>query len=306
MSEAGGDERCSQISLDLGEQLFGTAPVVTTWFLLEYNGRWESKAFEDSALPENVKEWLAQQAAAIPDSRIQMIRQQPRLAPEGLAFYIVLSREANPTIYRFMLNSYEDLLTLDIAAITTEDPAYQDHRQTEQVFLVCTHGRRDRCCAQYGIAVYDLLVPQVGANVWQSSHVVGHRFAANIVCLPYGIYYGRMRPDLVPAVLEACEAGKLYPLAYRGRSCYSEVVQAAEYFLRTETGITGLNAFRLSQIQESASDQWMVRFAATSGGENYTVHLASFESSFQILSSCRDTERKPVTQYRLLGQVEIA
>src|SRR5512143_2638929 len=93
------DFYCSHHSREAGEHLCGTAPNVTTWFLLEYSGRWERDAFRDSDLPAAVKEQLDAHLSAIPLSRIQFIRQQPRLAPEGIAFFVVQSCEAQAALY---------------------------------------------------------------------------------------------------------------------------------------------------------------------------------------------------------------
>ena len=57
-AEAPANIPCSTASLEAGEGLFGTAPRVDTYFLLEYSGVWEAKAFEQSSLPEVVKAYL--------------------------------------------------------------------------------------------------------------------------------------------------------------------------------------------------------------------------------------------------------
>ena len=49
---------CTDLARDYGIPLVGTATRGDIWFLLEYTGRWGAKAFEESALPWEVKEYL--------------------------------------------------------------------------------------------------------------------------------------------------------------------------------------------------------------------------------------------------------
>jgi hypothetical protein len=74
--------------------------------------------------------------------------------------------------------------------------AYEAHRSDEQLALVCTNGRRDLCCARFGTPVYNYLKNEEpgfpGLRAWQSTHMGGHRFAANLLWLPQGVLYGRV------------------------------------------------------------------------------------------------------------------
>ncbi len=294
------DLLCSTVSRQAGEQLFGTVKPTDAWLLLEYDTRWGPEAFEDSDLPEAVKTRLQTHLDAIPRSKLLMIRQKPRLAAPGIWFFVGLSREHDPALYAFRLDAYDDLLALDIPAICAQDPAYDDHRQAEPLFLVCTHGRHDRCCARYGVAVYERMAADVGAAVWQSSHVGGHRFAANMISLPHGVFYGYLEADRVPAVLDAVQGGQVALDFYRGRVCYPQVAQAADYYLRAETGLMDLDAYRFADAERTDSNRWIVRFVARTSGDTHDVTLAEDRSSVKTYGSCGDAQPSPVTQYRLL------
>lgn len=291
---------CADQSWQAGEQLFGTVSTVMTWFLLEYNGRWERKAFESSNIPDPVKERLNHHLNTIPGSRLQLLRQFPRLAPDGIAFYIGLARETDPVLYAFHLESYDDLLTLDIPAIVAGDERYKPSLRGDPLFLICTNGRRDLCCAAYGQPVYTALSKIVGASVWQTNHVGGHRFAANLLAFPHGIFNGRVRPDNLVPLVNAYQNGQLYPDTYRGRACYSKPIQVAEYFLRTETGITDLEVFRWLDTLPEESDRWRVRFVSADDQTIHALTIVQFESDFAIYESCGDDEARHVPQYRLL------
>lgn len=289
---------CSNISHEAGEQLFGTAPRIDVWFLLEYAGRWEPEAL-DSALPDPVKQTLSAQIEAAAPARFGLIRRgnEPSLAP-GLAFYIALIREGRPALYAFRLDDMHDLLDLDLAAIRAEDPAYASARTLDPMILVCTHGRRDRCCARRGLPVYDRLSQEAGIPVWQASHVGGHRFAANVVALPHGIYHGRVTLENAVSVIDAYRRGQMHLETYRGRACYAQPVQAAEYYLRSETGILDLDGLALQSAIQTAPDRWEIRFAETHGGRGHTVQLEAETVPGLTYLNCTDTEPSSVTQYR--------
>lgn len=289
---------CSAYTREVGEQLFGSAKQVTVWFLLEFDGRWEPEAFRDSSLPALARSRLQAALDMIPQSQALLIRQQPRVVPDGTAFFVALARESGPALYEFHLHGDEDWRALDIPAVVAEEAAYAAQRRAEPLFLVCTHGRRDKCCARHGLPVYERLAQHAGGSVWQTSHVGGHRFAANLVALPHGITYGRVTPDSAAAIVDAHRAGQIVPDHYRGRACYGKTAQAAEYFLRAETGITSLEAFRLAGVEQTGAERWTVQFAAAGDGRTHTLHLA--ESSIETLSSCGDAELTVYAQYRLL------
>jgi hypothetical protein len=290
---------CSTLSRASGEPLFGTATQAEVWFLLEYDAVWERKAFESSTLPPAIKERLAAQVSAIPQARVQVIRQSPRRAPEGIAFFVALTSERDPALYEFRLAAYADLLVLDLPAIVRRDPAYTAHRRGDPLWLVCTHGKRDRCCALYGLPVYRTLAAQVGAAVWQTSHVGGHRFAANLISFPYGIGYGRGAPDDVPGLVAAGQQGRLVIEQYRGRACYNKPAQAAEYYLRRATGQAALEAFRLIETSRPAPDAWAIRFEEMATGAVHDLALVEEPLPSQRVS-CDADEPEALTQFRLI------
>lgn len=290
------DGFCAEFSHASNEAMFGTVKRTTTWLVLEYEGRWHPEAFEESDIPSDVKAHLSAHTDADPTTRILLIRQNPRLAPEGIAFYVAQTRETDSVLYAFQLDRYEDILALDIATIRAGDVAYDAHRTSDPIFLVCTHGRRDKCCARHGIPVYEQMATLGGASVWQASHVGGHRFAANVVCLPEGIVYGRVNTENAHSVLEAHQTGQLVPILMRGRSAYPKRAQVAESLLRLETGITARDAFHLDNAKHSDET---IRFVAARDSVTHVIALAENEA-LSVYKSCGDAERADFAQYQIL------
>ncbi|MCS7062041.1 MAG: sucrase ferredoxin, partial [Anaerolineae bacterium] len=208
---------CADFAAEAGEQLFATATRADVWLVLEYGEPWAADAFEGSRLPQPVKNRLTAALQTIPRARLQFIR-QPRREQVGLAFYLAVSREPNVRLYRFTLNAYADLMRLDLPAAAAGDARYDDYKTDEPLILVCAHGTRDACCARLGVPVYNALAAQSGWDVWLDSHVGGHRFAPNVICLPHGLTYGRVTPAEAVEVVERYRGGHISLKHWRGRS----------------------------------------------------------------------------------------
>jgi len=136
---------------------------------------------------------------------------------------------------------------------------------------VCTHGKHDPCCARHGRPLYEALRDELDADwAWQASHIGGDRFAGNLVCLPEGLYYGRVDRESAGAVLDEHLARRISMQSYRGRSIYTFAVQAAERFVREQSGLLGIDDVALEHVErrDGFSD---VTFAA--GGERHHVRV---------------------------------
>jgi len=136
---------------------------------------------------------------------------------------------------------------------------------------------------------------------WQCTHLGGHRFAANVLCLPHGLLYGRVRAENVAATLEAYREGQMVLDYYRGRSCYPEVVQAADYYLRLASGNFDLEAYHWIDTQVETPNQWQVRFLAKAERQVHQLKIELETKGVQIYQSCRPAKLAPITRYNLAG-----
>jgi hypothetical protein len=290
---------CSSISRSSDEQLFGTATHARVWFILEYPQVYGSKAFEDSDLPGLVKTHLSSLLKGIPDARVQLIKREASPFPRQISFFIGLTSEVGPSLYQFQISDYSELLELDIRQIVNNSDGYAKYRRKEPLYLVCTNGRRDPCCTKYGLSFYTTLSTQEPEATWQTSHVGGHRFAANLVCFPHGLFYGRLEEADVPTVLDSYRRDEFYLEKYRGRSCFTGPIQAAEYFLHIQTGLKRISAYTLESEVAKAENRWEVTFKEAQTGQNHRLFLVGVPSEFTIRQSCRDLEKMNVMQFRL-------
>lgn len=289
---------CSQVSAQIGEQLFGTAVSnIKIWFLLEYNRPWSAKATDDNELPTAVQTWLQQQLEMVGNGRLQFIRQHK--TEPTLSFFIALPE--NGHLYRFELDNYEDLAALDVPAIVAGTPEYDRFQWSHPLYLVCTNGKRDRCCALWGGAFYRALQPLAGTAVWQTTHIGGHRFAPTMLTLPDGVLHGRLSPENASDFLTRHQKGQIILDNYRGHGQYEPVVQAADYFLRKATGETAVSAFRYHQHHNGNGSQWQVQFVADGGRVHEVVVSVETAVPPNLLGSCGKPQTKPISQYTCLS-----
>ena len=276
-------ERCSQLSLAAGEPIGATATTAERWLLLEVPGAWPRDVAEDRALPAPARVAVDGWLAATPRSRLQFIRRPDRPGDRLLAF-VVSSQERSGDVRRIELDRLDDLGEVDLEAAGV---AFDG-----SLVLVCGHGTRDRCCAVFGTPVYNALAERLGPEeVWISSHQGGHRFAANLLVLPAGLQFGRVRTDEATLVAARALAGRVDLDRYRGRTCYPGPVQAAEAAVRRKAGLEGVMEVEVDGVADG-----VVRMR-TWTGEIYEANVEEQDGP-SVPASCGD-ETKPQRHFRV-------
>jgi hypothetical protein len=255
---------CADLSRENDEPLSATASRIDHWFLIEYRGLWARDAVSGSGLSDQVKRHLREQVAHAPHARLLFIRRPDRRGhPQHVAF-AAASRPGETKITRTEFEAYDDLRGLDLLA-----GAPAGH----PLFLVCTHGKHDPCCARYGRTLYEALRDELDPDwAWQVSHIGGDRFAGNLVCLPEGIYYGRVDRETAGSILDEHFARRVALGNFRGRSIYTFAVQAAERFVREQTGLLGIDDLALERV-ERRDRSCDVTFTAGSGQHRVRVDV---------------------------------
>ncbi len=291
---------CSLASSAAEEQLFGTASRGDVWFLLEYRPPWEAESFAASNLPAPVKERISGYLKTIPGSRLHFIKHQRHTDPY-INLFVALTREIGPAIYKFPLTGYAEILDLDILTLLQKPAQFKDFAVHEPLFLVCTHGKHDKCCAKFGRPVAKEFSRQAGLKAWQASHLGGDRFAANVVCFPDAVYYGRVLPEEVETIVKNYRQGKLYLERLRGRSCYNFITQAGEYYLRRETGILDLPGFHSLGGKKLVDDQWALQFQNLASGKIHTITVQRLPGAIRNFLTCRALRESGAAQYHFIS-----
>jgi hypothetical protein len=280
---------CAEVSRENAEPLAATASRVENWLLIEYRGVWAPQPVDASGLPKEVKAHLSREVRRVPRTKLLFIRRTERRGAPGLLVYAAKTPERKGAVFEFQLEAHEELLELDLAAALT---GRNGRRLDHPLLVVCTHGKRDRCCARYGRPLYEGLREQLDENwVWQSTHVGGDRFAGNVVCLPDGLYFGRVDRAALTDVLDEYLSGRIHLPHYRGRCCYAFAVQAAESALRDAFRLVAIDELVLLEARHEPSERWHVRFQG--GGEAYAVELVAERGDLTYLTCSAEALRRP-------------
>ena len=100
---------------------------------------------------------------------------------------------------------------------------------TEPQLLVCTHAKRDRCCAIKGRPIaQDLVRAFPDMPIWECSHTKGHRFAPSMMLFPWAYFYGRLNSRAAQDVYSYALQDKLFLPGNRGRGIFTSQQQVAE------------------------------------------------------------------------------
>lgn len=293
---------CADLARAEDAPLRGTATAATTWFLLEVRTPWAARATDtgNNDLPPAAQAWLEGLLAAAPDPRLLFIRQE-RPYPEHLRFFVVQPAADPPRQYEYHLHSYDELAALDPAALLAPDAAATArHLREEPLFLVCSNGKRDKCCARYGVAAFKALHAAEPDATWQTTHIGGHRYAPNMLFMPHAVNYGGLAPEEAVAAAAAYRAGRLYDLDhYRGRTGHAPAVQAAASYLRAALELLDLDALHLQETQALDGDLWRVTFGGADGA-THAVTLRARPSAGPRLVSCSPPAEKHVPDYELV------
>ena len=290
---------CSSVSRALGEPLFATASRVRAWVLIEQPGPWGREALLESRLDPAVGRALHERAHAA-GVRVLLIRRPGRPAPGRRHVFLAHTGRRTRWLEEVRLDDPGELLGLDWTRLGQSDPPGYGAPVARTIYLACTNGRHDQCCATWGRPLAQELVGVLGDRLWESSHIGGDRFAGNLVCLPDGVYYGRVGPAEASRVVALHERGRLDLEHYRGRCCYPPVVQAAEHFLRRERALTDLDGLVAERREVGSGGVVAVRFAAGAGGR-WLVRLRATAADTGRLLTCHAPRPHWPPVYHLLG-----
>jgi hypothetical protein len=253
--------RCAAASRAAAEPIHGTASRVRRWLAVEQPGAWGREALVESRLDTEIGHSLRSASRRF-GVRVLLIRRTGwRDLPEHpVRVYLAHSGIHRSWIEQLDLEHPRQLLDIDLGKLDDDHPPGVGTPGPATVHLVCTNGRHDACCADFGRPVVRALAGTGTPEVWESSHVGGDRFAANIVCLPHGVYFGRVEPDEAGTLLADYARGELTLDRYRGRSCFPPLVQSAELFIRRELGVTQRDALVFDGVERHGDDRLTARF----------------------------------------------
>jgi hypothetical protein len=240
--------RCSDVGR--GDRLEGTAPARRFWWVIDHPGPWPAHPIKESVLG-NLTSWV-KPLAERSDTTVLLSRQRDPEAPRRVYFADTVNG------------------TLAVGQCGPKKPQLESCGDT--LTLVCTHGRRDQCCAVIGRP----LLAVVG-DARESSHIGGHRFAPTVLLLPMGIVLGRCAAD------DWARVSNLGPDAlpyYRGRTSLDGPGQVADAEARRIWNLGLTEA--LTVVGTSTGSR--TRFRVSRGDEVLEISVESTEET--CIPSC--------------------
>lgn len=264
---------CATVSRELGEPISGTAATATTWLLLEQPGPWGAKALTSSHL-DPVLGGALEAAAGNTGVRIALIRRPGRHAdpatPPVRRVYAAHTVPGNVWLHTATTSDPRQLLALDFGALGLGDPRSfgsalggRPH-SGDPLALVCTNGKRDRCCALLGRPLAAELAASGVEGVWEVTHLGGHRFSPTVLVLPYGYAYGRAEAHAVKEILQGVRDGRVVTEGCRGSSAWERPGQAAELAVRRAAGEYATDALSVVRT-DGAAPRWEVTVTHADG-----------------------------------------
>jgi (2Fe-2S) ferredoxin len=279
--------RCAEAARLRGDPMPGTAAPAAGYLLIEQPGGWGRQALTSSRLDSAVGRAVSARAIAR-GLRVLLIRRPGRHpAPRRRAWAVVSSRPGREVTYWGDFGADDELLALPLdgsAGTPSHDP----------FFLVCAHGRHDQCCAIEGRPVGLALARLRPGRAWECSHVGGDRFAANVVAMPHGVYYGRVEVGRAEELVLAHERGEVVPDLLRGRSTTSPATQAALAEVHRRLGDTGLDSVVPAGTLHLGDGRWQVRLRARSQTLIVTVRTGAGSDAGLLTCHARNEAHPPV------------
>lgn len=303
---------CSTLT---GEQLAGTARGGNVILALEHPRGWGRDILDGEALgaelSQQIKKFIKSHRA-----QLQFIRQPGRAGQHHEAddlrplLYISWSAgvgdPAQPVLERMRVDGPESLLELDLSQPGNTPGA---ERVEHPVLLVCTHGRRDLCCAVWGRPLAsDLSEKWPRDYVWETSHTKGHRFAPATMLLPGNYSYGRNAVNSASEILEYAQRGELWLQGNRGRGVWDGPGQVAELaagrMLHDAGKTVPLAGLQISALESQPGDKRRATREVQDGatGRRWLVELES-RPSVMAKGSCGDKPKR-VSSWVVLGIAE--
>ena len=277
---------CSDVQV---ESLPGTAKPGSTYVLFEWPHAWTHDVLDGGTLGEELTEKLKAHLAEY-DASLLLIRhptREGRQIDDHHVYLVFAEDEATEVMH---VDGPEALLELDLSS-PGKNAAAGATARTKPLLLVCTHAKRDRCCAVKGRSMINKLVQKYPFGhgndvVWETSHIKGHRFAPTMLLMPWAYSFGRMTFEATDAMLEAALRGEYFVPGNRGRGTLSAPAQAAEVAVAAELSRAG-EQVRYGELEVTdvavTGDGGYVR--VDKHGASYTVELARKEIS-GVVPSC--------------------
>lgn len=266
--------RCSDINV---EPLPGTAKTGAGFVLLEHAGPWSHDILDGGTFDLELTAALKKHLKAS-NMGLQLLRKPGREGRNVEKHNLFLVFSEASIIEHLELDAPADILDLDLSGPGKNNA----QRMDEPMLLICTHSKRDVCCALKGRPLAADVEPQFGPlHVWEASHTKGHRFAPSMLLMPWNYSYGQLNEAETVQLFQGALANKLFLPGNRGRGTYDARGQVAEIAVAEAFG----EAVQPASLQVQLEENSVV--VTHPEGRSWSVELDRIEVE-GVVSSCGD------------------
>jgi len=284
--------RCSVHAELRGDSMVGTAPPQSRVLLVHQPGAWGPRGLLESRCDPEVARRI-DRAAAVAGMRLQTIRRPGKheagKPAGGYDVGIADTRVGAASITWWRTDDLAEIAIELEAGWPSRPPVEID---TTPLYLVCAHGRHDACCALRGRPVAQALQRARPGRVWETTHLGGDRFAANLLVLPTGQLYGRVPPAIAPELADRIDAGEVVPGLMRGRIGLSPIAQAALIYAHERLGIVARDALTVTSVRRIDADLALVNVVTPRGIVVVTVTVETNPAAQLTCSGPRDAKAR--------------
>ncbi|HET6968731.1 MAG TPA: sucrase ferredoxin [Ornithinibacter sp.] len=284
--------RCSAASRHRGDPQAGTAPVASRWLLIEHPGPWSKQPMDTPPLSGAVGREVEQVCASFGGKVLLVRRPGRRGAGDDPTSWVAVDT-VRGTQVRGLWRTTDDLLAAAHALGSRLSGSDEDARP---MVLVCTHGTRDACCAVRGRPIVAALARALPDEVWECTHLGGHRFAGTLLSLPDGACLGRLDPDTAVGAVTSHRDGRTDARHLRGQTRWIPPVQAALVAVLAEHGPASVEDLQPGAV-DSDGDRTRVEVLGRGGLPGRVVVDVVAEELPDAPLSCGD-QPKAHTAYR--------
>ncbi|MBV7302773.1 sucrase ferredoxin [Corynebacterium sp. TAE3-ERU2] len=280
---------CSELK---EEPIEGTAKAGQKFVLFEHHQGWSRDVLDGGSFGGELSGKLSY-FFGVHNASFQLIRPAGRPKPrERYRVFIIFTGNGlqQPVVERLEVSCPQDLLKLNL----DRPLANGGQKVTHPLVLVCTHGKRDKCCAIKGRPLAAELAARAEEEwVWETSHMKGHRFAATLMLMPWGYSYAYMDTERALAMLEAVQRGELYLPQLRGRGCFDAAGQVAEILVARSYGSPEIGSLYVEEVDLGGekSPEKTVREVSLPDGSSYHVFLERRPAG-EMIPSCGKPAKK--------------
>lgn len=311
------DRLCSVVSRESGDDPAGSATPFERCLMVEVAPPYARNVIESRRVPESLAEVVngAMDGGSI--QKFGAFMPDREYSEKGFARAFLFDRPQG-AFSRF--EKTEVLVPIEGLAESVEallsggevlERYFRDSSGVREVF-VCTHNNRDVCCGRFGDPVYKELRGNhagEGLRVWRSSHLGGHRFAATLMDLPSGTWWGHLDRERAASLVRRDAPFPELRRNYRGWSGLGtkfEQIAEREVFAEVfaEVGWRWMELRRrgelLSVNEDETSAEVRIEHEDPETGES-GAYLAAVEAdgSVMTLASSGDDPLEEVLQYRV-------